>query len=68
MGWQPWNIFTEKQTSWHDRFLAAGFEIISEGISDCRYFTADDNELGEASCRLGIPVGVKETAFILRKN
>lgn len=68
MEWQPWNCFTGKQTSWHDRFLAAGFEIISEVISDCRYFTADDNELGEASCKLGIPIGVKETAFVLRKT
>lgn len=68
MNRQPWNCFTEKQTSWHDRFLAAGFEIISEELSNCRYFTKDDNELGEASCRYGIPVDVKETAFILRKN
>lgn len=66
-GWQPWNCFTEKQTSWHDRFLKAGFEIISEEIVSYRYFTADDNELGEASCRLGIPVGTKEIAFVLRK-
>lgn len=68
MNWQPWNIFTEKQTSWHDRFLAAGFEIVWEEISERRYFTADDNELGEASCKLQIPVGVKETAFVLRKK
>ncbi len=68
MNWQPWNIFTEKQTSWHDRFLAAGFEIVWEEISERRYFTADDNELGEASCKLQVPVGVKETAFVLRKK
>ncbi len=67
-GKTPWNCFTEKQTSWHDRFLAAGFEIVSEEEVQCHYFTAEDNELGEASCKFGIPVGTKETAFVLRKK
>lgn len=68
MGQEPWNCFTEAQMSWHDRFLAAGFEIVTEEEVQLRIFTAEDNELGEASVRLGIPVGTKETAFVLKKR
>jgi hypothetical protein len=53
--------------SWHERFIAAGFEIISEEVVQHRIFTAEDNELGEASVEFGIQVGTKETAFVLRK-
>lgn len=67
-GQKPWNCFTEAQMSWHDRFLAAGFEIVTEEEVQHRIFTAEDNELGEASVRLGIPVGTKETAFVLKKR
>ena len=66
-GQEPWNCFTEGQTSWHDRFLAVGFEIVSEEVQH-RIFTAEDNELGEASVKFGIPVGTKETAFVLKKK
>lgn len=66
-GMAAWNIFNEEQISWHDRFLQAGFEIVSEKEVQKKYLTEDDNELGEASCKLGIPVGTKQTAFILRK-
>jgi len=67
-GREPWTCFTEEQTSWHDRFLAAGFEIVSEEVVQNRIFTAEDNELGEVSVKFGIPVGTKETAFVLRKK
>ena len=67
-GQEPWNCFTEGQTSWHDRFLQAGFEIVTEEEVQHRIFTAEDNELGEASVKFGIPVGTKETAFVLRKR
>ncbi len=68
MGKQPWSIFTEEQVSWHDRFLQAGFEIVSEELVGNHYFTEADNELGEASVKFGIPVGTKETVFVLRKR
>ncbi len=67
-GQEPWTCFTESQMSWHDRFLAAGFEIVSEEPVQNRIFTEDDNELGAASVKFGIPVGTKETAFMLRKK
>ncbi|MBQ8799252.1 MAG: NUDIX domain-containing protein [Lachnospiraceae bacterium] len=68
MGQEPWTCFTKKQMSWHDRFLTAGFEIVSEELVEHHYFTEEDNDLGEASVRFGIPVGTKETAFVLRKK
>ena len=67
-GQEPWTCFTEERMSWHDRFVAAGFEIVSEEEVQHRIFTAEDNELGEASVKFGIPVGTKETAFVLRKK
>ncbi len=67
-GQEPWTCFTEEQKSWHDRFLAVGFEIISEEKVQHRFFTEEDNELGEASVKFGIPVGTKETAFVLKKK
>lgn len=67
-GQEPWTCFKEERMSWHDRFLQAGFEIVSEELVQNRIFTAEDNELGEVSVRFGIPVGTKETAFVLRKR
>jgi len=67
-GQTPWTCFTEERMSWHDRFVAAGFEIVSEEVVQNRIFTEKDNELGEASVQFGIPVGTKETAFVLRKK
>ena len=67
-GQEPWSCFTEEGMSWHDRFVAAGFEIVSEEVVQKRIFTEKDNELGEASVKLGIPVGTKETAFVVRKK
>lgn len=67
-GQELWTCFTEERMSWHDRFVAAGFEIVSEEVVQNRIFTEKDNELGEASVRFGIPVGTKETAFVLRKK
>lgn len=67
-GQEPWTCFTEERMSWHDRFVAAGFEIVSEEVVQHKIFTAEDNELGEASVRFGIPVGTKETAFVVRKK
>lgn len=67
-GQEPWDCFTEESMTWHDRFVGAGFEVISEEVVGRRVFTAEDNELGEASVKLGIPVGTKETAFVLRKK
>lgn len=68
MGKQPWGIFMEEKISWHDRFLQTGFEIVSEELVGNHYFTEADNELGEASVKFGIPVGTKETVFVLRKR
>ena len=67
-GREPWTCFTEERMSWHDRFVATGFEIVSEEEVQRRIFTAEDNELGEASVKFGIPVGTKETAFVVRKR
>ena len=30
IGREPWSVFLEKQTSWHDRFVNNGFEVIYE--------------------------------------
>ena len=67
-GQEPWTCFTEERMSWHDRFVAAGFEIVSEEVVQNRIFTEKDNELGEMSVKFEIPVGTKETAFVLRKK
>ena len=67
-GQEPWTCFAEPQMSWHDRFLAAGFEVVSEEIVQNRIFTEEDNDLGEVSVKFGIPVGTKETAFVLKKK
>ena len=65
---QPWSIFLEKQIPWKDRFLNNGFEIVYEEPLEYRSLRSDDNELGEAAFKYGVNVGVKYTAFIVRKK
>ena len=67
-GRKPWSIFLENQTPWKDRFLNNGFEIVYEKVFEYRSLQADDNELGEAASRYGVDVGLKYTAFIVRKK
>lgn len=67
MHWKPWAEFTEPQRKWHDRFMEHHFEIVSEKIVGYQKLNSNGNELGEAAEQLGIDIGVKTTAFILRK-
>ena len=68
MNWEPWIEFSSPQPTWHDRFIEHNFEIISEESMGYYKLSSDDNELGEAAERLGFDIGVKSTAFILRKR
>lgn len=68
MNRQPWDCFREEQMPWHDRFIANGFEIVYEAPFEYRSLRADDNELGAAAVKLGIDIGMKYTAFIVRKK
>lgn len=68
MNWKPWTEFTESRRTWHDRFVEHHFEIVSEEISGYYRLNFDDNELGEAAEKLGIEIGLKEKAYILRKK
>lgn len=53
--------------TWQERFNESGFTIESCDKVFNRYFTKDDNELGEQAYKLGIKIGVKNTLFILKK-
>ncbi len=66
-GMQPWTIFQQPQRTWHDRFEAAGFRIISEEVYRRRNLRADDNDLGMLAQRFGAEVGLIFTAFIVEK-
>lgn len=68
MNRQPWSIFCEKQTPWHDRFMESGFEIISEQQYEYRRLRADDNELGKAALEFGVDIGMNFTAYIVKKK
>lgn len=68
MGQQPWDVFCTKPVPWHDRFVDNGFEIVYEEPYEYRSLRADDNELGEAAAKFGVDVGMKFTAFIVRKT
>lgn len=65
---QPWSCFYERQISWHDRFIENGFEIVYEKLFEYRSLKADDNELGAAAAKLGVNIGMKFTAYIVRKR
>lgn len=67
MNWEPWIEFKSPQPTWHDRFIEHSFEIVSEESIGYYQLNSNDNELGEAAEQLGIDIGVKDTAFILRK-
>lgn len=64
---QPWSIFCEKQVSWHERFNKKGFETVYEEPFEYRSLKAEDNELGEAAVKFGVDIGMKFTAYIVRK-
>lgn len=68
MQWEVWDIFKQPQKTWHERFIEQNFEIIYEKDYTYRKITAKDNELGEAAEQLGIDIGIKEKAYILRKK
>ncbi len=67
MGQQPWDVFSEEQMPWHDKFIDNGFDIVYEEPYEYRSLRADDNELGKAAAKFGVDVGMKFTAFIVRK-
>ena len=68
-GKTPWSGLDSNQraTTWRERFLHIGFEILSEEVFESRSLTADDNELGEAAEQLGIEIGAFSKAYILQK-
>lgn len=68
MNQQPWAIFGEKQISWHDRFIENGFDIVYEEPFEYRSLKAEDNELGVAADKFGVDIGMKFTAYIVRKR
>lgn len=68
MNQQPWSIFSERQISWHDRFIENGFEIVYEETFEYRSLKAEDNELGSAAVKFGVDIGMKFTAYIVRKR
>ena len=55
-------------TSWHDKFVSAGFTIISEDRHYSRNFDKNSNDFGEAAEKFGIEVGMKYTLYVLRKK
>ena len=68
MNQRPWNIFCEKQTSWHNRFMKCGFEIIYEKQYNHRNLSSYDNELGEAAHKFGVDVGMNFIAYVAKKR
>ena len=68
MNRQPWTTFCEKQTSWHNKFVECGFDIIYEKQYEYRTLNADDNELGEAAYKFGVDVGINYIAYVARKR
>lgn len=68
IGREPWSVFLEKQTSWHDRFANNGFEVLYEEKFEHRSLKADDNELGEAAAKFGVDIGLNFTAYIVGKR
>lgn len=68
MNKKAWPCFSGKQISWHDRFIENGFEIVYEELSNYRGLRADDNELGAAAVKFGVDIGLKFTAYIVRKS
>ena len=68
IGMQPWQIFKEKQISWHDKFIECGFEIVYEQPQEYRSLRKEDNELGEAAFRYGVDIGLSFNAYIVKKK
>lgn len=68
MNWEPWIEFKSPQPTWHDRFVKHNFEIVSEESIGYYKLNSNDNELGEAAEQLRMDIGVRETAFILKKR
>ena len=68
MDQQPWTIFCEEQTSWHNRFMECGFDIIYEKQYEYRTLNTDDNELGEAAHKFGVDVGMNFIAYVVKKR
>ena len=67
MGQRPWDAFLQPQSTWHERFLRAGFTILREETAACIHLRPEDNDLGQAAAVHGVQVGQKRTAFILQK-
>ena len=57
----------QKGTSWHDKFISAGFQIEDEDKHFFRKLDKYGNDLGEAADKYNIEIGMKFTLYILRK-
>ena len=60
-------ILTTKEDSVVKALEKNGFEIVQEAPYMSRPLTAEDNELGKMAEKYGVDVGMKYTAFIVRK-
>ena len=65
--WGKDNYYKRPETSWHEKFVLAGFHIESEDKNCFRKLRKDDNELGEAADKYKIEIGMKFTLYILQK-
>ena len=54
-------------TPWAEKFIAAGFKIDSENKHHYRKWDKNSNDLGEASEKFNIEIGMKDKLYILRK-
>lgn len=56
------------QTTWHERFISAGFNIISKDKNYYQKWTKDSNDVGETAEKFNIEIGMNYTLYILRKG
>ena len=65
--WGKGNYYLRPTMSWHDKFIAAGFEIESEDKHYFRNLTENDCDLGESAAKFSIEIGMKYTLYVARK-
>ena len=66
--WGKGNYYKRPETSWHEKFVAAGFQIENEDKNYFRKLTKTDNDLGEVADKYKIEIGMKSTLYVLRKG
>lgn len=56
------------ETSWHDKFISAGFKIESEDKNYHRKWNKDSNDFGEAAEKFNIEIVMKYNLYIVHKS